>query len=48
MDTPDTESEKPEEPKEAELSLDPMALLAMVLNSSGVLKVRKRPRRKRP
>jgi len=48
VDTPETESEKPEESKEPQLSLDPMALLAMLLNSSGVLKVRKRPRRKRP
>jgi hypothetical protein len=48
VDTPDSESEKPEESEQPDLGIDPMALLAGLLNASGVLKVRKRPRRKRP
>lgn len=48
MDTPESEPEKPEEAKEPQLSLDPMALLGSLLSATGLLKPRRRPRRKRP
>jgi hypothetical protein len=44
VDTPETPDKEPENP---ELSVDPMSLLAALLNATGVLRVRKRPRRKR-
>lgn len=42
MDTP--EEKEPESPP---LTVDPMALLTALLSATGVLRVRKRPRRKR-
>lgn len=43
METP--EEKEPESPP---LALDPMSLIAALLSATGVLRVRKRPRRKRP
>jgi hypothetical protein len=44
VETPEPEPESENPP----LSLDPMALLAALLNATGLLRVHKRPRRKRP
>lgn len=42
METPEEEPENPPQ------TFDPMSLLAALLSATGVLRVRKRPRRKRP
>jgi hypothetical protein len=47
VDTPDTPDTPEKEPEPPQHGIDPMSLLAALLEASGIMRVRKRPRRKR-